>query len=200
MRIIAGKWRGSKLLPPPGDNSRPVLDQVKEAVFNILGARLASPGILPPLAVLDLFSGVGSFGLEALSRGAAFCTFVERHRETAQVLMQNVDKLRAQHECEVKMNDGWRFPALMARRAEPIRLVFIDPPYRDAQRVGAGSRVQRLLSSLASCPALEAETLLVLRHPLRSVAGAEEFPHQQLIDQRHYGEMTISILQQATRP
>ena len=95
MRIIAGKWRGIRLLPPPGTQTRPILDHVKEAVFNILGAKLAEPGRIPPCRVLDLFAGTGSLGLEALSRGASFCTFVEKHHAAAGRLHENLQKVKA---------------------------------------------------------------------------------------------------------
>jgi len=89
MRIIAGSKKGMKLISPKTDASRPVIDRVKESVFNILASRYDMP---EGKAVADLFCGVGSFGLESLSRGAKFVTFVERDTEIAAVLKKNIAK------------------------------------------------------------------------------------------------------------
>src|ERR1051325_11217291 len=93
MRVIAGRLRGRPLAAPPGA-ARPVTDRVKETIFNILGHRFAQPGELPAVAVLDLFAGTGGMGIEALSRGATSCLFVERDRCTLRILSENLDKLK----------------------------------------------------------------------------------------------------------
>ncbi|MCH7814456.1 MAG: RsmD family RNA methyltransferase [Planctomycetes bacterium] len=92
MRIIAGRWRSRRIAAPPSRTTRPFPDRIKEAVFDILGARWGSPGTVPPLWVADLFAGSGSLGLEAVSRGARGCVFVERDR--AAQLARHVEQLR----------------------------------------------------------------------------------------------------------
>ncbi|MBC8378148.1 MAG: RsmD family RNA methyltransferase, partial [Planctomycetes bacterium] len=88
MRIIAGSKRGMKLLPPKGKDTRPITDRVKESLFSILWSK----GKLEDCVVADLFCGTGSMGLEALSRGAKFCTFIDGSRGVIEILNRNIEK------------------------------------------------------------------------------------------------------------
>ena len=130
MRIIAGTWRGRPLLAPPGRNTRPTSDRAREGLFSMLASRLGS---FEGLHVADLFAGTGALGLEALSRGAAFCTFVEKERDALDSLRRNLDKLGAGDRADVR--------AQAAEHAPPPRrlcdLILMDPPYGSglAQRV-----------------------------------------------------------------
>ena len=119
MRIISGKWRGRALLAPPGEATRPTADRAREALFSMLTSRLGS---FEELRVADIFAGTGALGLEALSRGAARCTFVERDREAIAALKANIQKLGA---------DGADVRAQAAEgfAGGPFDLVFMDPPY-----------------------------------------------------------------------
>ena len=122
MRIIAGAWRGRPLLAPLGHATRPTSDPAREGLFSMLQSRL---GTFEGLEVADLFAGTGALGLEALSRGAAYCTFIEKERDALEVLRRNVDKLGATDRADVR--------ALAVEHAPPPRrpcdLVLIDPPY-----------------------------------------------------------------------
>lgn len=123
MRVVGGTARGRKLKAPPGSGTRPITDRAKEAIFNMLAARVN----LVDLTVADLFAGSGSFGIEALSRGAAHATFVERDRVAARVLADNLDRLGFAERAEVIVA-----PVDAAlRRLGPVDLVFCDPPYAD---------------------------------------------------------------------
>jgi 16S rRNA (guanine966-N2)-methyltransferase len=93
MRVVAGQFRGRRLQAPPGETTRPILDRAKVALFDWLGAQLSQPGDLPPIHVLDMFCGAGSLGIEALSRGVASCTFVEKDKEALQSLRMNLAQL-----------------------------------------------------------------------------------------------------------
>ena len=118
MRIIAGKWRGRPLIAPAGDATRPTADRTREALFSMLTSRLGS---FEGLRVADICAGTGSLGLEALSRGAAHCTFVERDRPAIEALRANVVKLGA--DAEVRPIAAESFSG------GPFDLVLIDPPY-----------------------------------------------------------------------
>jgi hypothetical protein len=98
MRIIAGKWRGRKIVAPKGDTTRPTADRTRERLFSMLTSRL---GDFEDLQILDLFSGSGALGLEALSRGAAHCTFVEQDREALKALEKNIETLAADADIRV---------------------------------------------------------------------------------------------------
>src|SRR5829696_7781962 len=89
VRVVAGELRGRRIVAPPGATTRPTSDRVREAVFNALG----SLGVVDGAAVADLYAGSGAMGIEALSRGAASCTFVERDRDALRALRENIDSL-----------------------------------------------------------------------------------------------------------
>ena len=135
MRIIAGRWRGRVLIAPPGEATRPTADRTREALFSMLTSRLGS---FEELRVADVFAGTGALGLEALSRGAARCTFVERDRDALAALKANIDKLGA---------DGTDIRAQAAESfaGGPFDIVFMDPPY------GSGL-AQKILPRLALDP------------------------------------------------
>lgn len=120
MRIIAGEWRGRKLETPPGDATRPTADRVREALFSMLASRLGS---FEGLRVADIFAGSGALGLEALSRGAAHCTFVERDRGALKALEANMAMLGAKARIE-SIGAEHLGPA-----PSPVDLLLLDPPY-----------------------------------------------------------------------
>lgn len=121
MRVIAGEFRGRKLLTPEGVTTRPTTDKVRLAVFNAL----QSLDVIEGAAVVDLFAGSGAVGIEALSRGAARCTFVERDRDALRALRANIDALRVQDRTVVIASD------VMAQVSSlpPADVAFADPPY-----------------------------------------------------------------------
>lgn len=127
MRIIAGQWRGRPLAAPKGDTTRPTADRTREALFSMLQSRVGS---FEDLAVADLFAGSGALGLEALSRGAASCLFVEQDRGALDVLKANIAKLGAKG-AEVRASSVL---AIGPARA-PLDLIMMDPPYAS----GAGN-------------------------------------------------------------
>lgn len=122
MRIVAGRHRGRRLAAPPGLAVRPTADRVREALFNILAHGLKP---LEGLTVLDAFAGSGALGLEALSRGAAFATFLEPDREARAALAANLKALGESGNADVLNRDATR-PGPAPRRHD---LAFLDPPY-----------------------------------------------------------------------
>ncbi len=120
MRIVAGRWRGRTLQAPKGMATRPTSDRVREALFSMLTSRL---GGFDDLLVADLFAGSGALGFEALSRGAARCTFVEENREALAALQANARSLGA--EADIRA----RSAAAIGPAHSPYDVVFMDPPY-----------------------------------------------------------------------
>lgn len=129
MRIVAGTWRGRAIEAPPGLATRPTADRVRETLFSMLASRLGS---LDDLAVADLFAGSGALGFEALSRGAAHATFVERDAKAVATIRDNAKRLGAIERAQVLAGS-----ALVLPRAGPFDLVLADPPYA----AGSGSAV-----------------------------------------------------------
>lgn len=137
LRIIAGQWRGRKLTVPAGEVTRPTADRTRETLFSMLVSRL---GDFEGLAVADLFAGSGALGLEALSRGAASCVFVEQDPAAIRALRGNVAALQAQSQCDVRAGSVL---ALGPAKA-PLDLVMLDPPYGTGAGEVALDKLQRL--------------------------------------------------------
>ena len=137
MRIVAGEWRRRQLRAPPGEGTRPTADRTRETLFNMLASRLGS---FEGLAVADLFAGSGALGLEALSRGAERCLFVENDATALRALRGNIAALRAQQRCEVIAGSVLALgPAKAA-----ADLVLLDPPYHSGAGAVALDRLARL--------------------------------------------------------
>lgn len=137
MRIVAGEWRGRKLAGPRGDVTRPTADRTRETLFSMLTSRLGS---FEGLAVLDLFAGSGALGLEALSRGAASCLFVEQDADALKALRANIEALAARARAAVQAGSVM---ALGPAR-QTYDLVMLDPPYGTGAGQVALDRLLRL--------------------------------------------------------
>jgi 16S rRNA (guanine966-N2)-methyltransferase len=122
MRIIAGQWRGRPLVAPEGRATRPTSDRAREGLFSMLQSRL---GGFEGLAVADLFAGTGALGLEALSRGADHCLFVDSDPRAIAAIRRNVERLGAGNRAEIRAHDVGSTPP----PPKPSDLVFLDPPY-----------------------------------------------------------------------
>ena len=180
MRIIAGAWRGRPLLAPAGRATRPTSDRAREGLFSMLASRIGS---FEGLGVADLFAGTGALGLEALSRGAAHCTFVEKDPAALKALKRNLESLEATERAEVR--------AQSAEHAAPPRapcdLVLIDPPYRSGL-------AQRALDRVASGGWLAAGAWLSVE------LGGEEvaMPGGLALDaERRFGKARILLLRRS---
>ena len=137
MRIIAGDWKRRPLKAPAGEATRPTADRTRETLFSMLTSRLGS---FDGLSVADLFAGSGALGLEALSRGAANCLFVEQDAAAIRALRHNIAALHAQPRCEVVAGSVMTLgPAKV-----PRDLILLDPPYGSGAGAVALDRLARL--------------------------------------------------------
>lgn len=134
MRIIAGEWRGRRLRTPPGIATRPTADRVRETLFSMLASRVSFEG----LRVADLFAGSGALGLEALSRGASFASFVESDAKAAAAIRASAAELGAIDRVQVLGGSALALP-----RSDPFDLVFADPPYA----AGSGTAAVRAVAA-----------------------------------------------------
>jgi 16S rRNA (guanine966-N2)-methyltransferase len=174
MRVIAGEWRGRPLKAPSGAATRPTSDRVREALFSILAARI------PGARVLDLFAGSGALGIEALSRGAESATFVDDAAVAIRAIEANLAALPA--DAEVRKSDALRFLAAARRDGAQYDLVFLDPPYRLAERLAPA------LSE--ALPAVLAPGAVAVAESDRRAPLALDLP---LHDERRYGDTLIRI-------
>ena len=174
MRIVAGSRKGHRIAAPKGVVTRPTSDRVREAVFSIIGP-------VEGAAVLDLYAGSGALGLEALSRGAASCVFVERDRAAARVIQGNLEKLRLTG-AVVESRDA--ASALRNERARKRRfdLVLADPPYEEWD-AHAGTLTELLPDVLADDALVVVET---------SDRVEPQLP-LDLVTTRRYGSARITV-------
>jgi 16S rRNA (guanine966-N2)-methyltransferase len=174
VRVIAGTYGGRILKAPPGAATRPTSDRVREALFSILGERTRDA------RVLDLFAGSGALGLEALSRGAAAVTFVDDAAAAIRAIRANLDALGA--DADVRRQDALRFLGTARERGAQYDLVFLDPPYRLAERLA-----HPLSEAL---PAVLAPGAVAVAESDRRAPLALDLP---LHDERRYGDTLIRI-------
>jgi 16S rRNA (guanine966-N2)-methyltransferase len=174
MRVIAGHWGGRRLQAPPGEATRPTSDRVREALFSVLGDRVDGA------RVLDLFAGSGALGIEALSRGAAEATFVDSAPAAIRALRANLQTLGAT--AEVRRADARRFLGGASAAARQYDLVFLDPPYRLAGRLGS--------ELTAALPAVLAPGAAVVAESDRRAPLELGLP---ILDERRYGDTLIRI-------
>ncbi len=183
MRIIAGEFRGRKLLPPEGDVTRPITDRVKQSVFDILAPEIEGA------MVYDLFAGTGSMGLECLSRGAKQVTFFEADRSAIGRLKNNITTLGVDERAQVIAGDLFRGFA-GAPTGEAAKLIFLDPPYRFLR--DRPDDLRKLASHLAKRLASDGRGgMVIFRHDANDELS---LPDLLVSDRREYGSMTIELL------
>ncbi|MCA9077015.1 MAG: 16S rRNA (guanine(966)-N(2))-methyltransferase RsmD [Planctomycetaceae bacterium] len=164
MRIIAGKYRRRKLLSNTGLTTRPLTDRVKEPLFERLTSRLEDA------RVADVFSGTGTLGLEALSRGARSTVFIEQDSKAVELLKRNVNAIGCADDCLCWRTDVMRssFRPKNVPDFVPFDLIFFDPPYRMIEGLLAGSPLYRSLERLARSTVSANNAMLCLRTPEHS--------------------------------
>ena len=186
MRIVGGKHKGHSIAPPSGSATRPTSDRVRESVFNILAHGIAGLE-LEGARVLDLFAGTGAMGLEAISRGARFCQFVEDSAEARGLIRKNADALGV-----IGLVKIWRRDATDLGPCAPqpgFDLVFADPPYGK----GLG---EKALISLVSGKWLNPGAIVVLEESAKAEVSAID--GLTPIDERAYGDTVIRFFRQGT--
>jgi 16S rRNA (guanine966-N2)-methyltransferase len=157
MRIIGGEFRSRKLFTPRDDAvTRPLPDRAKESLFGLLRGHCEGAG------VFDGFAGTGAFGLEALSRGAERCVFVERDRDAAEMLRKNIELLNVGDRAELVVGDALG-PGALSRCPRPARLVFLDPPYALVRDPVGWKRLRAQAERLIAL--LSDDGFLILRTP-----------------------------------
>lgn len=161
MRVVGGKWRGKPLRAPKGKHTRPTTDRTREALFSMLTSRLD----LTDLRVLDLFAGTGALGLEALSRGANFCLFIETQSAARGAIRDNVETCQATGHSKIFRRDATDLGPCTGGGV--YDLVFADPPYRQ----GLG---ERALFALQRGGWLAEEALIVVEEDKRAAFQAPD--------------------------
>ena len=179
MRIISGKCRGLNLETLAGEATRPTLDRVKESLFNILGNMFYN------ISVLDLFAGSGALGLEALSRGAKSCDFVDLSKDAVKIIKKNIDKCRMNdfstiHQCDFET-------AIKKFPDKYFELVFLDPPYGKDMGILAIKKLSKIVS----------DTGIVVLETDATEAVPDNIEDFERYDIRKYGRVMISFFRKA---
>jgi 16S rRNA (guanine966-N2)-methyltransferase len=185
LRIIAGEFRGRKLLSPDSATTRPITDRAKQSLFDILAPRI--PGAI----VYDCFAGTGSMGLEALSRGCERVTVFETDRGALARLRKNIAALVVQSRSTVIPTDLFRWFGDSSSSGQ-ASIVFLDPPYRYLEE--RPNDLRKLARDLASRH-LAPGAIVVFRH---DATDSLDLPPLKPYDRREYGGMTIELLSQDT--
>lgn len=179
MRIISGKYKGHQLVSFSADHIRPTTDRVKESLFNMI------QGSIEGARVLDLFSGTGNLGLEALSRGAQSVLFVEKNRKSIQILEKNIAKLKVDEDYRILQKDVISF--LKSYEGEPFDIIFADPPFTEAM-------AHDVMEAADTSRAFHPETLMMIESARREKI-LDDYPHLTRYDVREFGDKVLSFFQ-----
>jgi len=177
MRIIGGKFKGKKLLEPKDKETRPLKDLTKESIFNIINHSNKFSINIKKAYVLDLFSGVGSFGIECLSQGAGHVTFIEKYERVLPILKKNLNNLKSEINYEIIEKDilnKFEFKSLKLK----YDVIFLDPPYKERA-------LENILKIIIENKILKDNGIIIIHRHKKEI---DTFPKNfHLIDQKKYG-------------
>ena len=181
MRIISGNFKGKKLLISKDKHTRPLKDNVKESIFNILEHSKLINCKISNSNILDLFSGFGSFGLECISRGSKHVTFFENHPPTLRILKKNIQNLNCSKNAKIIEKDIFCLEKLNLNLMN-FEFVFLDPPYKE-------NRIKFLIKILKDCKILKSGSMILIH---RDKKFRDEFPKDfKIIISKNYGRSKI---------
>ena len=176
MRVISGSARGRRLNELQGMETRPTTDRVKEALFNIVQFEV------PGRDILDLFAGTGQLGIEALSRGAARCTFVDQRKDAAALVRENLKLTCLTGRGKVVQGDSISY--LMSCR-EKFHVIFLDPPYQSGL-------LEQAMETIAAFDILREHGIMICESPLEQVLPDLSQPYERGKDYR-YGKIKLTV-------
>jgi 16S rRNA (guanine966-N2)-methyltransferase len=177
MRIISGKFKGHKLASFDEDHIRPTTDRVKESLFNIIASRLEDS------RVLDLYSGTGSLGLEALSRGAKSVDMVEVNPRSIQIIRKNLGILRVEDEVRIHKDEAIRY--LQKYAGQPYDVLLIDPPF-------PLKICEKTLEAVSSSAAADKSSIIIIEHS-RHEPLSDAIKTLTRVDSRSYGDKLLAF-------
>ncbi len=178
MRIISGQYKGRKINLPNDNKTRPLKDMVKESIFNVIEHSNKINLSIKNSIILDLFSGSGSFGLEAISRGAANVVFMENYSNVIQVLKKNINLLNCNKKCKLLNTDCFKYFVSIEELNENFDIIFLDPPYKE-------KKINLLIEKILEKKILKKNGLIVIhRHKKDDIDLTNKL---RIIDTRFYG-------------
>ena len=182
MRIISGLNKGKKLIMPNDKITRPLKDMAKESIFNILTHANYINFELKGSKVLDLFSGIGSFGLECISRGSKFVFFTENHPPVLEILKKNISNLKYDIKSKVIDIDAFKINYNTFKEDQKFQIIFCDPPYKE-------KKIELLIKNIFEMNILEKNGIIIIH---RKKGDLDTHPNKfKVIDMKSYGLSTF---------
>ena len=182
MRIISGSNKGKKLIIPKDKTTRPLKDMAKESIFNILTHANYINFHLKGSRVLDLFSGIGSFGLECISRGSKFVFFLENYSPVLEILRNNIANLKYENKSKVINIDAFKINKNTFKIDQKFQIIFCDPPYKE-------KKIELLIKKIIEMDILEKNGIIIIH---RKKGDLDNYPKKfKVIDTKSYGLSTF---------
>ncbi len=178
MRIISGLNKGKKLILPNDKTTRPLKDMAKESIFNILSHANYINFQFRDSKVLDLFSGIGSFGLECISRGSKFVFFFENYPPVLEILKKNISSLKYENKSKVINIDAFKIKNSTFKKDQKFQIIFCDPPFKE-------KKIELLIKKIMEMDILEKNGIFIIH---RKKGDFDKFPKEfKIIDRKNYG-------------
>ena len=182
MRIISGSNRGKKLIMPNDKTTRPLKDMAKESIFNILTHAKYINFHIKDSKVLDLFSGIGSFGLECISRGSKFVFFLENYPPVLEILKIYISNLNYENKSKVIEIDAFTINNSIFKDDQKFQIIFCDPPYKE-------KKIELLIENIIEMNILEKKGIINIH---RKKGDLDSYPNKfKIIDKKNYGLSTF---------
>lgn len=179
MRVIAGSVKGRKLKAPPGQETRPITDRIKEALFNVLGSDIIDTDFL------DLFAGSGSVGIEALSRGARRAVFVDNSKIAVKVMKENITACKFTEQAQICEMDVFRAVNFLEQKKKNFEYIYIDPPFKNDKIF------HKIMDELGETGLLSEDGILIIRTQ-KNKELAQQFKNLIQYRYNHYGESCLN--------
>ena len=184
MRIISGLFKGKKLIAPKDLKTRPLKDLTKESIFNIIHHSNKFKIFLNKANILDIFSGVGSFGIECLSRGAKKVIFIENYKDVLSILKTNLENLKNINNYEIIEKNAYEISTFKIIN-EKFDIIFLDPPYKD-------KNIESLLNNILKENSLNSHGIIILH---RHKDAKDNIPlNFKIIEKKQYGISKIIFI------
>ncbi len=184
MRIISGSFRGKKLFEPKDIKTRPLKDLTKESIFNIINHSNKFEVKLNNAIILDLFSGVGSFGVECLSRGAKKVIFIENYTKVLTILKKNLSNFKSSHNYEI-IEKNIHTDEVFSQFKYKFDIIFLDPPFRD-------NNIENLLNKIKKEKILNNKGIIILH--INKNNNKKISSSFQIVEEKKYGISKIIFL------
>ena len=182
MRIISGSNKGKKLVMPEDKTTRPLRDMAKESIFNILTHAKYINFQIKDCKVLDLFSGIGSFGLECISRGSKFVFFLENYDPVLKILKINISNLKYENKSKIIEIDAFEINNNTFGDNQKFQIIFCDPPYKER-------KIELLIERIIEIDVLEKNGIIIIH---RKKGDADTYPKKfEVVDKKNYGLSTF---------